>query len=194
MTDSPARRSAGVRSPTASPATAPVSPPPAEAASPEAAFAALYRGTVDDLFAYVATLVRDRGAAEEVVAVAFERAFRRFATFDPRRGSARQWLFGIARNAALDELRRRRRGAALAADPADLPLAADDEADPARRAAVRAALAGLAPRERELVALKFVAGLDNAEIGAVLGISASNAGTRLHRALHRLREACHAPS
>ena len=171
-----------------------MSPPPAEAASPEAAFEALYRGTVDDLFAYVATLVRDRGAAEEVVAVAFERAFRRFATFDPRRGSARQWLFGIARNAALDELRRRRRGAALAADPADLPLAADDEADPVRRAAVRSALGGLAPRERELVALKFVAGLDNAEIGAVLGISASNAGTRLHRALHRLREACLAPS
>ena len=155
---------------------------------------ALYRGTVDDLFAYVATLVRDRGAAEEVVAGAFERAFRRFATFDPRRGSARQWLFGIARNAALDELRRRRRGAALAVGPRRSPLAADDEADPARRAAVRAALAGLAPRERELVALKFVAGLDNAEIGAVLGISASNAGTRLHRALHRLREACHAPS
>ena len=48
-------------------------------ASPPASFEALYRDTVDDLFAYVATLVRDRGAAEEVVAVAFERAFRRFA-------------------------------------------------------------------------------------------------------------------
>lgn len=195
MTDRRPRRSAGVRSLTASPATAAASPPPAGLAPPPASFEALYRETVDDLFAYVAMLVRDRGAAEEVVAVSFERAFRRFASFDPRRGSARQWLFGIARNAALDELRRRRRGAALVADPADVPLAAaDDGADPVRRAAVRAALAGLAPRDRELVALKFVAGLDNAEIGAVLGISASNAGTRLHRALHRLREACHAPS
>jgi DNA-directed RNA polymerase specialized sigma24 family protein len=42
--------------------------------------------------------------------------------------------------------------------------------------------------------LKFHAGLGNAEIGAVLGISANNAGTRVHRALTRLREACHAPS
>ena len=57
-----------------------------------------------------------------------------------------------------------------------------------RRAAVRTALAGLPPRDRELIALKFHAGLDNAEIAAVLGVSASNAGTRLHRALTKLRE------
>jgi RNA polymerase sigma-70 factor (ECF subfamily) len=57
-----------------------------------------------------------------------------------------------------------------------------------RRAAVRAAVAALEPRERELIALKFHAGLDNAELAAVLGVSVSNAGTRLHRALTKLRE------
>jgi RNA polymerase sigma-70 factor, ECF subfamily len=123
-------------------------PDPPAAAPPltAATFEALYRATVDDLFAYVAALVRDRGVAEDVVAAAFERAY------------------------------------------------ADDGPDPVRRATVRAALAGLEPRDRELVALKFFAGLDNAEIAGVLGISPSNAGTRLHRAVHRLREACHAPS
>jgi RNA polymerase sigma-70 factor, ECF subfamily len=50
----------------------------------------------------------------------------------------------------------------------------------------------LTPRERELVALKYFAGLSNSEIAAVLGISESNAGTRLHRVLDKLREACHA--
>jgi RNA polymerase sigma-70 factor (ECF subfamily) len=159
------------------------------------AFDALYRDTVDDLYAYVATLLRDRAAAEDVVAAAFERAYRRLRTYDPRRGSRRQWLFGIARHAALDELRRRRRHATLAAEPgAGEPAIDDDLADPVRRATVRAALAGLDPRDRELVALKFFAGLDNTEIAGVLGISPSNAGTRLHRAVHRLREACHAPS
>ena len=54
---------------------------------------------------------------------------------------------------------------------------------------MRAALATLDPRERELVALKFHAGLANAEIAAVLGVSASNAGTQLHRAMTKLREA-----
>ena len=57
------------------------------------------------------------------------------------------------------------------------------------RAAVRAALAGLPPRERELIALKFHAGLDNAELAAVLGVSVSNAGTQLHRAMTKLRRA-----
>ena len=58
-----------------------------------------------------------------------------------------------------------------------------------RRAAVRAALATLDPRERELIALKFHAGLANAELAQVLGVSVSNAGTQLHRAMTKLREA-----
>jgi RNA polymerase sigma factor (sigma-70 family) len=158
-----------------------------------AAFEALYRATAEDVFAYVSSLLRDRAAAEEVVGATFERAFRRYASFDERRGTARQWVFGIARHAALDELRRRRRHDALAADPADVAIA-DDGEDPVRRATVRAALARLDGRDRELIALKFFAGLDNAEIAGVLGVSPSNAGTRLHRAINRLREACHAPS
>jgi RNA polymerase sigma-70 factor (ECF subfamily) len=127
-----------------------------------------------------------------VTAQAFERAYRKQRTFKRSKGSAEAWLFGIARNAALDELRRRRRTAALAAEPADLEAAApEDDAETAlRRAAVRAALTRLEPRERELVALKFAGGLSNDEIARVLGISASNAGTRLHRALEKLRRDC----
>jgi RNA polymerase sigma factor (sigma-70 family) len=152
-------------------------------------FDALYRSARDDVFAYVATLLRDRGAAEDVTAAAFERAFRRSRTYDARRGSERAWLFGIARNAALDELRKRRRSAVLASDPTAIAPEPEEELDhAARRAAVRAALAGLPARDRELIALKFHAGLDNAELAAVLGVSVSNAGTRLHRALTKLRE------
>src|SRR5206468_10164705 len=100
-------------------------------------------------------------------------------------------LFGIARNAALDELRRRSRTAALVTEPPDDAVPADDP-DADRRATVRAALASLDPRDRELVALKFHAGLSNAEIAKVLGVGESAAGTRLHRAVTKLREACHA--
>lgn len=154
-------------------------------------FDALYRSTAADLYAYVMTLIGDRAAAEDVTALAFERAFRRRRSFDARRGDQRGWLFGIARNAALDELRRRGRSATLAADPAledaELP---DLGPDADRRATVRAGLAALDPRERELVALKFYAGLSNAEIARVVGLSQSNAGTKLHRAVTKLREAC----
>lgn len=157
----------------------------------ELAFDQLYRTSRDDLYAYVASLLHDGPAAEEVTATAFERAYRKRRRFDPRKGEARAWLFGIARNAALDELRRRGRQAELAAEPADLDGAAVETGAERseQRLALRAALATLAPRERELIALKFFAGLTNPEIASVLGISESNAGTRLHRAVTKLREA-----
>jgi RNA polymerase sigma-70 factor (ECF subfamily) len=155
-------------------------------------FESLYRSSRDDVYAYVATLLRDRAAAEDVTALAFERAYRRRRTFDRRRGEERAWLFGIARNAALDELRRRRRLASLVVDPEDAgEPPAEDYADVAlRRTAVRSALTSLSARERELVALKFHAGLSNAELGRVLGVSESNAGTMLHRVMEKLRKAC----
>ncbi len=168
---------------------------PALAVAPEPinteplAFDALYREHAADVFAYVMSLLRDSASAEDVTMAAFERAFRRRESFDPRRGTERAWLFGIARNAALDELRRRKRVAPLLGDLADYAEGGERD-DPLRRAAVRAALASLDPRERELVSLKFIAGLSNAEIADVIGTSATNAGTRLHRVVIKLREAC----
>jgi RNA polymerase sigma-70 factor (ECF subfamily) len=160
--------------------------------SPSEAFEALYRNSFPRVYGYVATLLRDRSAAEEVTAQAFERAYRKRRSFRPSRGTEEAWLFGIARNAALDELRRRKRRAGLEAEPEDVHAAGTAElADTAlRREAVRAALGRLAPRERELVALKFAGGLSNDEIARVVGISASNVGTRLHRTLEKLRKDC----
>jgi RNA polymerase sigma-70 factor (ECF subfamily) len=168
-------------------------------ASPSAAggtawerFEALYRASRDDIYAYVCTLLRDSAAAEDVTALAFERAYRRRRTFDRRRGEERAWLFGIARNAALDELRRRRRTASLETEPAVL-VEADEAAEVTlRRTAVETALAGLSAREREIVALKFHAGMSNAELARVLGVSESNAGTLLYRTMEKLRKACNA--
>ena len=113
---------------------------PAEA---DLAFDRLYRSSRDDVYAYVASLLHDGPAAEEVTATAFERAYRKRGRFDPRRGEPRAWLFGIARNAALDELRRRGRQAELAAEPADLDGAAVDAGaeQSEQRLALRAALA-----------------------------------------------------
>ena len=157
-------------------------------------FELLYRSSRDDVFGYVCTLLRDRAAAEDVTALAFERAYRRRLTFDRRRGEERAWLFGIARNAALDELRRRRRVTSLTAEPEDVADAGvDDGAEVAlRRTAVRAALAELPARDREVIALKFHGGLRNAELAHVLGVSETAAGTLLYRAMEKLRRACDA--
>lgn len=157
------------------------------------AFESLYDRTFPKVYSYVASLLRDRPAAEDVTAQAFERAYRKRRSYRASRGSQEAWVFGIARNAALDELRRRSRRAGLEGDPEDLAAPSlDDHAELAlRREAVRAALDTLEDRERELVALKFMGGLSNREISRVLGMSESNAGTKLHRTITKLREACH---
>jgi RNA polymerase sigma-70 factor, ECF subfamily len=180
----PAGRSTGVEHAI----VAPLDEVPADV---DAEFEALYRSSRDDVYAYAAGLLRDRAAAEDVTALAFERAYRKRRRFNPKRGSRRAWLFGIARNAALDELRRRRRNAELAGEPPDPAVAVEDRAEVAlRRAALREAIAALSARERELVALKFFAGLTNPEIARVIGVSDTNAGTRLHRVVEKLRRAC----
>jgi RNA polymerase sigma-70 factor (ECF subfamily) len=164
---------------------------PAERSAGEQ-FAALYQSTFPRVYAYVASMLRDRSAAEEVTAQAFERAYRKRGSYKAGRGTPEAWLFGIARHAALDELRRLKRRAPLEADPEDLAaVAPDDHAEGVvRRETVRAALVTLEPRERDLVALKFQAGLSNGEIARVLGMSESNVGTKLHRAMEKLRETC----
>jgi RNA polymerase sigma-70 factor, ECF subfamily len=178
------RRSTGV-------STAAVATAPEKVDESQMTFEALYRESRDDVYAYVAGLLRDRSAAEEVTAQAFERAWRRRRQIDRGRGTPRTWVFGIARNAALDELRRRSRLAAAAPDEPAAPEGSGLARDPAEaaidRTLLRQALDSLGGRDRELVALKFFAGLSNAEIASVIGTSETNAGTRLHRVIERLR-------
>jgi RNA polymerase sigma-70 factor (ECF subfamily) len=154
-------------------------------------FEALFRECAGDVHGYLISLLRDRSAAEDVTALAFERLYRSRARLDRRRGSPRAWLFAIARNAALDELRQRRRASGYQADAgrATEPPAGDEAFEQAeRRMVVATALATLPLRERELVLLKFHGQLTNAELAHTLGISESNVGTRLHRALTHMRE------
>ena len=183
--DWPRRRSRGVNEALAQPLAA---APPREAES----FEALYERTFPRVYAYVGSLLGDRAAAEDVTAQAFERAYRKRSGYRASRGTAEAWLFTIARNAALDELRRRKRRATLETDPEDVVARTlDDHGEAAlRREVVRSALAGLDGHERDLVALKFQGGLSNSEIAAALGLSESNVGTKLHRTITKLREAC----
>ena len=149
--------------------------PAAAAGAGAESFEALYERTFPQVYAYVASLVRDRAAAEDVTAQAFERAYRKRRSYRARRGSVEAWLFGIARNAALDELRRRKRRATLEVEP-------EDTSAPSRR---RARRAGAAPRDRARRAGRarrpragpgrpqVQGGLSNAEIARVLGMSES---------------------
>ena len=107
--------------------------------------------------------------------------------FDPRRGSARTWLLGIARTTALDwfraEARRRKREEAAALDER-VEEAFVEGLSPE----LEAALTSLSAGEREVLALRIVLELDGDAAARVLGISPTAVSTRLSRALKRLEE------
>src|SRR5271155_2545014 len=75
----------------------------------EETFNALFQACAADVHGYAISLLGDRAAAEDVTALAFERLYRSRSRLDHGRGTPRAWLFAIARNAALRELRPRPR-------------------------------------------------------------------------------------
>lgn len=126
--------------------------------------------------------------AEDAVQAAWPIAWRVLNRLrDPTR--LRPWLVSIAANEARQLLRRQsRRQWASAIDIGEI---ASDRDDPARQldgADLGAALRRLPASDRTLLALRYVAGLDSAEIGRALNLSASGVRTRLERLLARLRK------
>jgi RNA polymerase sigma-70 factor (ECF subfamily) len=142
---------------------------------------------LDDVFGYLLYLTRDRETAEDLASSTFEKALRLWDRFDPRRGSARTWLLGIARTTALDwfraEARRRKREEAAA-----LPERIDEAFVEGLSPALETGLAALSAGEREVLALRIVLELDGEATARVLGISPTAVSTRLSRALRRLEE------
>jgi RNA polymerase sigma factor (sigma-70 family) len=149
-------------------------------------FAAVAEAELDAVHRYLLFLTGNRAVAEDLTGETFEKAFRSWRRFDPRRGSPRAWLCRIARSAALDhfraEERRRRREERYARGAHDLP---EPELG---SGALESALARLTPAEREVVALRVLLELDGPTTARVLGISTTACSTRLSRALKRLEE------
>ncbi len=149
----------------------------------------LYRSERDGLHAYLCGMLGPGASAEDAAQAAFEKAWRRRHLYRPSRGSRRAWLYTIARNTALDELRRRARQAqpGLEEAAADGP---DEGGLPqlAQRRELLDAMRRLPARDREILALRYWADLPAGEIAALTGLSASNVTTCAHRALAQLRK------
>jgi RNA polymerase sigma-70 factor (ECF subfamily) len=152
-------------------------------------FERLFEEHAGPLLGFLVYRTGDRALAEDVLATAFERALRARRRFDRRKASEKTWLYAIALNCLKDEARRR------SAESRALESATVSSAEPRAwtgdvedRELLGAALAGLAPEEREVVALRFGADLTVPEIARLLGVSLTTAEGRVYRALRKLRE------
>jgi RNA polymerase sigma-70 factor (ECF subfamily) len=128
--------------------------------------------------------------AEDLTARTFEKAWRARDRYRRDLGAFSTWLLSIARNVAADHLRTRRPFVAL--DEASSVASTRTPEDDAVRNSDGDRLAALLPllpeRERELLAMKYGAGMTNRAIATATGLSESNVGTIVHRAVHTLRE------
>ncbi|MBK6941168.1 MAG: sigma-70 family RNA polymerase sigma factor [Planctomycetes bacterium] len=159
------------------------------------AFEALVERWGDRVHGFLAHVLRDRGAADDVAQETFVRVFEHASTFDPRQ-AFEVWLLRIARNLAIDRLRRRRLEREAAAEAVASASRFAPEREPIDLAAqsefgerLGAALAELAEPFRTAFLLREFEGLSYEEIGAVTDVPAKTVSTRLVRAREQLRTA-----
>jgi len=160
---------------------------PLAAAGDKAAFTRLVEAFHPDM-ARVAYFVcgGNRELAEDAVQSAWAIAWSRLGGLrDPER--IRAWLLSVAANEARQLLRRQRTVSTVHLEFAEERLRAPDPYASSMALDMRNVLARLKPEERTLLGLRYAAGLDSAEIGAALGMSASGVRSRLDRLLDRLR-------
>jgi RNA polymerase sigma-70 factor, ECF subfamily len=167
----------------------------AVAAGDRPALADLYDRHAGSVYGMAVSILRDTSLAQDVTQEVFVRLWMRARTFDSRRGTALAWLVSVARNLAIDELRRQRRrveGADRLARDAELLARDDPDAllewrwDSIR---VREAVAELSAVQRQTVQLVYVRGFTLAEAAVRLGVPVGTVKSRLHSALLSLRSA-----
>ena len=133
--------------------------------------------------------VREVGSADadDVVQESLIRAWRRRETFDPQRGTVRTWLLAIVLDRAGRSRRQfaRRRINELTDEPTGTERGRVTDAD-GRRLDIEAAVRRLAPRQRQVVVLHYLADLSVDDVGVVLGISSGSVKTHLRLARTRL--------
>ncbi len=168
-----------------------------------AAFATLYERTSSHLFAVVLRINRDRAQAEDVLQEVYVNVWRAAQSFDAAQSQPLTWLTSIARNRAIDSLRRKQTEPQTqpvhfsndsdeerdvyddVADNAPGPLALLSQASDAR--ALASCMQGLTAQQRQSVALAFYDGLSHAEVAEQMRQPLGTVKSWVRRALLSLK-------
>ena len=167
------------------------------------ALEALYTRYSGPVYSLAMHMLRDPGAAEEVTQDAFFNVWRRAGSYKAPRGSVKSWLFSIAHNRTIDELRKRKRhydnlryGVDLSNKPSE-----SRESDPAEYATaqfegsrLKDAMTTLRPEQREVLTLAYFGGLTHSEISKRLDQPLGTVKTRIRLGIRRLRDTMGAQS
>jgi RNA polymerase sigma-70 factor (ECF subfamily) len=165
------------------------------AARDETALKKIYEQEAPRLLGMVYCIVGRRDLAEDVIEDAFLQIWQQARSFDPTRGSARDWIYSVVRNRAL-KLRRAVLHESTVQDGALLAIP-DGIMDPTARlpaeSALRHALESLDPKRRTSLILACVHGCTHREIADQLGVPIGTAKAWIRRSLISLWKNLHIP-
>ncbi len=163
------------------------------AARDREAFSAVYKATSAKLWGIVVRILPRRALAEDVLQDVYVRIWERAGSFDPAKASPITWMATIARNRAIDEVRRRTplsiedAPEALEVEQEGLsPLDSAQQSEELRR--LQECLQGLDPERREIVLLAYYNGLSRDELAQRFAHPVATIKTWLHRSLAQLRK------
>ncbi len=167
------------------------------AASNSLALECLYDRYARPIYGLALKMLNNSELAEDVVQEVFWRVWRRGATFQAGQGKFTSWLFGIAHNLCIDELRRQRSRPTpvyLASDATICDTLSDGQPEPAlvswqaeRRRIILAALQELPNDQRQVVELAYFGGLSQREIAEQLNDPLGTVKTRIRLGLQKIK-------
>lgn len=156
-------------------------------------FAELYEYYLPKVFRYISYQVGDVDLAEDLTSAVFEKALTRLDSYRSNKASFSIWLLTIARNAVIDHYRVKSRKITVSTKETFEVVSEEmsPEEEVIRREELQRLdtfLRNLSQQEREIISLKFGAELTNRQIAKIAGLSESNVGTILYRAICKLRD------
>jgi RNA polymerase sigma-70 factor, ECF subfamily len=161
----------------------------------QSGLAALYDESSSLVYSVALRMLGHREDAEEVTLDVYTQVWRTAASYDPSRGTVAAWLITLARSRAVDRMRAR--GSRMEREQpmvkffdleVDAPSPEQESEAGQRRRRLLAALATLAPEQREVIQLAFFSDLTHGELASQLGQPLGTVKSRIRLGMIKLRE------
>jgi len=152
----------------------------------------IYRQHYKNVYNYISFRINNHFDAEELASLVFEKAMVSWSRYNSAL-PVEAWLIGIAKNTITDYLRAKKRKHFVTLDSITRLVSFNRQPEEVvvineENRALITAMAKLKEQERQILSMKFATSLKHDEIAAIMGISASNVGVTVHRALKKLRK------